>query len=77
MTLILSVFGERKKGELHILKNVGVRAFKEILKNMYFIALSCFLTWFDFVWQGTQTLRYTVIAQHAYKVTCDVGDSVI
>ena len=37
MILILPIFGERKKGELYILKNVGLRRFKKTLKNMYII----------------------------------------
>ena len=34
-TLILLTFGERNKGELYIMKNVGLKTFKEILKNTY------------------------------------------
>ena len=33
MTLILPIFGERKKGKLHILRKIGLSAFKEILKK--------------------------------------------
>ena len=33
MTLILLIFGERKKNKLHILKKVGLSTFKEILKK--------------------------------------------
>ena len=33
MTLILPIFGERKKGKLQIPKKVGLCAFKEILKE--------------------------------------------
>ena len=36
MTLILPIFGERKKGKLHILKKVGLSTFKDMLKkNVY------------------------------------------
>ena len=31
--MILPIFGEYKKGKLHILKKVGLSAFKEILKK--------------------------------------------
>ena len=44
LTLILLKFGELKKGKLHILKKLGLSTFKEILKTMYVIAESCFLT---------------------------------
>ena len=32
MTLILPIFGELKKGKLHILKKIGLSTFKEIFK---------------------------------------------
>ena len=39
VTLILLIFGERKKDKLHILKKVGLRTFKgRYSKNMYIIA---------------------------------------
>ena len=47
------VFGELKKGKLHILKKVELSTFKEMLKKMYIIAQSCFLTYFYFAWKGT------------------------
>ena len=54
MTLILPIFGERKKSKLHILKKVGLSTFKEIFKkmyikkNMYIIAQARFSTYFYF-----------------------------
>ena len=51
---ILPIFGARKIGcKLSILKMVDLSRFREILKNVYLIALSCFLTCFYFVWKGT------------------------
>ena len=57
MTLILPIFGERKKGILHILKKVDLSTFKEILKNVYIIAQSCFLTYFYFAWKVLLDLK--------------------
>ena len=49
LTLVLPIFGKRKKGKLYILKKVGLSTFKKILeKYIYIIALSCFLTYFYF-----------------------------
>ena len=42
LTLVLLIFGELKKGNLDILKKVGLSSFKQILKKMYIIAQSFF-----------------------------------
>ena len=48
LTLILPTFPERKNGKSYILKKVILSHLRRYHKNMYIIALSCFLTYFDF-----------------------------
>ena len=62
MTLILPIFGERKKGKLHILKKVGLGTFKEILKNYVYNSTVIFFNILLFCLKGySETLSCFVV----------------
>ena len=58
MTLILPIFGELKKGKLHILKKVGLNTFKEILKKYVYNSTVMFFNILLFCLKGySETLN--------------------
>ena len=52
MTVILSIFGEREKGKLYILKKVGLSTIKEILKKIVYNSTVMFLNILPFCLKG-------------------------
>ena len=52
MTVILSIFGEREKGKLYILKKVGLSTIKEILKKIVYNSTVMFLNILPFSLKG-------------------------
>ena len=52
LTLILTIFGEHKKGELYILKMVGVSKFKKVLWKFVYNSIVMFFNIFLFCLKG-------------------------
>ena len=54
LTLILPIFGKRKKGKLYILKKLVLVRLRRYYENMYIInTVMFFLTYFYFAWKNT------------------------